>query len=360
MSRSIVMMLVLALSLLTSLPASAQDSATQKAGRLIQQGDFDDAIELMEPYARQNPDDGQPWAILASAYHGKGDYKTAVEMNQKAAKFTAYRATSLYNKACAQALMGHIEEAHRALTAAMQAGFLDFDLIAQDADLAQLRAKHDIPMPPAMDYESLTGRNGVKLGYKVLLPDDYDAGHTYRALVMFAPGPGERAADWAQSELLGESDDRRDWIVIYPIGPDRGWFTHPSHHALEDLLKKLKSDYRIEGDLFHLAGYGEGARVATTYSQMSGAYFQSLTVFNAWHWSRWDDKDLKDDWGGMPVNLVVGAADEYGLPLNEKTARLMKSAGANVTVSVLDGQDHTLPQVRHGAVLRYLERATSN
>lgn len=334
----------------------AENETINKANRLLQQGDYDGAIEVLTPHTKENPDDGLAWASLANAYHGKGDYEKAAEMNRRAAETPFVRASARYNEACALSLLGRVDGAREALEAAIAAGFLDYDLMETDSDLAALRAKYPISFPAQHEYEKMRAHNGIKLSYKVLLPRGFKADNAYPAVILFAPGAGARSTDWAMAELLGEKDDTQGWIVIYAVGPEEGWFTHPSHHALNELLAQLRVDYQIEGDKFHVAGFDQGARVATTYSQMSREHFQSLTTFSGWHWNNYVDDDLGRAFG-MPVRLVVGGKDEFGRDLNTRIGNLMSKQGVDVELVVVDTDDQMLPSVRHGKLIEYIPRA---
>jgi len=81
---------------------------------------------------------------------------------------------------------------------------------------------------------------------------------------------------------------------VHVVAPERGWYTHPSHHALEDLLKKLQKEHAIAGGKFHVFGFAGGAGPATTYSRMSAKYFASLSIASGTAWTSYDDGDYRD------------------------------------------------------------------
>ncbi len=357
MRKAPILMALVAVVALALAPAQArsQGSTLDKASRLIRAEKYDDAIALLKAFTSGHPDNGPAWATLANAYHMKGDYESAVAMNRRAAEFPGVRQTALYNEACGLSLMGNVEKAHEMLLAALGDGFLDYDLLARDTDLEAVRAEYDVPMPKTHEYETMKARNGIELGYRVVLPADYDAGNFYPALVLFPPGSGTRSADWAMDELVGDGDTN-GWVVVYPIAPEQGWFTHPSHHAFNDLLRQLQSEVRIEGGKFHLAGFGSGARAATSYSQMSREYFQTLTSFSGWHWASWDNDEVLAGFSDLPVRLIVGEQDDFGLPLNERLEGQMSGEDVNVGLTILEGDNQLLASMRHGKLLDYIPR----
>lgn len=332
------------------------DNAIDKARDLVRAGKTAEAKQVLQAHVATEPGDGLAWVTLANIYHTEGDYEKAAEMNRRAAETPYVRGSAKYNEACALSLLGRVDQANEALHEAIKAGFLDYDLMETDSDLDALRAKYDIAYPPEHEYTPFKARNAVELSFRVLRPRGYDGGKSYPAVVVFPPGNGRRSTDWAMEELLGEGDDTKGWIVIYVVGPDRGWFTHPSHHALEDMLKKIQSEYKITGGKFHVAGFADGARAATTYSRMSEAYFQTLTTFSAWHWRRWDADELGREFRDMSVTLVVGEQDAFGREMNDYVKKLMSEGGGTVKLEIVSRDDYMLASIRHGRMIDYLPR----
>jgi len=350
----IVTLAVITITFGLSSPGSAQETIDD-ARALMQSGEYDRAIEILKAFTKENPDDGEGWTTLANAYHVKGDYESALETNRLALKFPGYNLTAKYNEACALSLLGRIDEAYKALKESIAMGFLDYDHIDADKDLNAIRKKFKIKGPPHHTYESMTTSNGLVLSYKLVLPKDFDENKIYPAVVVFPPGPGPRSADWALSEFVGMKDDTKGWIVVYPIAPEIGWYTQPSLEAFVDLLLMLQDEYSIEGK-FHAAGFGTGARTALTYSRVAIDYFQSLTTFSGWIWRGFEDEDIKTAFEGLPLRLVVGARDEFGLPLNQEMAKKMSALGLDVAISVIKKDDQLLSSVRGTDILGYIPR----
>jgi tetratricopeptide (TPR) repeat protein len=336
-----------------ALPLASQDAppSAEKAQRLFDRGKWSQAAEAYEAIAKADPENGEAWYRLGYSRHSLGEYGEAAAANERAVAFPAYRATSYYNLACARSLLGELDEAGSALDGAIEAGFLDFDLIQMDADLEALRKVRELPLPKARVFDSNRGRNGVVIPYLVQLPADYDPEREYPALASFAPGGGgPLATAWALDELWGDAVSEGDFIVLHLVAPDRGWFTHPSHHALEDLLKKVKREYDIEGDRFHFFGFGGGARSATTYSQMSKSYCRSLTLVSSTGWSGWDDGDLSD-FKRIPVRQIVGAEDVAALYQARHVQEVFEKIGANASLTVLPDEDTLVPSLRKAELL---------
>lgn len=324
------------------------DDRLQQLAAQIRNGDAATARDELQEITTANPGSSRAWALRASAEHATGDYRAAAESNLRAASDPALAAGARYNEACARSLLGEIDAAKFALDRALDAGFVDYDLMASDPDLDALRARYPLDLPPEQPYVEFTGENGVRMAYRVILPQDHVAGQDYPTVVFFPPGRGSRSADWALENWIAPADAA--WIVVVAVGPERGWFTHPSHHALEDMLDALKAELRPAGGLFHVAGLAEGARVAATYSQMSGRYFASLTTYSATHWSRWEADELARGFRDFPLTAVVGEGDATAVRSTELLEELVPTA----RIRRVEGADQRLLPLFGGGFVQYL------
>lgn len=333
----------------------AQVPTWEEARDLLNSGKNAEAEAMLEQRVTVAPDDGLAWYGLGLARHGLGDLDGAIEADKRAAALPDMRAEALYNLACAYGLKLELEPASEALARAIDEGFLDFELFATDSDIEIVREAGRIPMPAANQYETIRAQNGVEIRYKVILPDGYDAKKTYPALVSFAPGGwGAVSCDWSLQTLWGESSAKRGWIAVHLIAPDRGWMTHPTHHALEELLDEIRTAHPIEANKFHLVGFGSGARPAATYSGMSGRYFQSLTTVSSRAFAQWDENDLKD-FSQKHVFLIVGSDDKYGVQENRRTERLMREGKTKVTLKSLTGEGRVPQSMLDGGLMEFLD-----
>jgi len=334
----------------------ADSEEWRKAQQLLQSGQNAEAEALLERLVKKEPDNGLAWYGLALARLELGDLEGAAEANKMSSKYPAMRPEALYNLACTYGRMDELDPASDALKQAIAAGFIDYDLMRTDPDVEILRRAGRIVYPREHTYDTITARNGITLQYKVVLPRDYDPQRTYPALVSFAPGGwGPASCDWSLANLWGESTAEAGWIAVHLIAPDRGWMTHPSHHALEELLGKIQDDHHIEGKRFHLVGFGNGARPATTYAGMSMRFFQSLTTVANQAVARWDEDELKR-FSQKRVFLLVGSNDTFALEINRKAQTLMREGGSDVTLTVLDGEGRIPSSLLGGGLMRYLNR----
>ncbi len=332
----------------------AKEDTWDQAQQLMRDGKHAEAEKLLEQTVKSEPDNAFAWYGLGLARHSLDDLDGAIEADRRAAEFPSVRPDALYNLACAYARLDRLEPASKALSEAIVAGFIDFDLMKTDPDIEIIRKAGRIEFPRAHKYETIKARNGVEIEYTVVLPENYNPSHTYPALVSFAPGGwGTASCDWSLEHLWGASTSSSGWIAVHLVAPDRGWMTHPSHHALEELLDDIMEDHHIEGDKFHLVGFNNGARPATTYSGMSKRYFQSLTTVNNRGIARWDDDELRS-FSQKRVFLLVCGEDDYTLELTHKVEALMSQGGTEVKLTVLDGEGRVPASMLDGGLMRFL------
>lgn len=202
----------------------------------------------------------------------------------------------------------------------------------------------------------LKDRNRLTVSYRVVLPNNYDPAKSYPGLVAFSPGNGGRVStDWAIENLW--SGDNSEWIVVVPVvpEPEGHWMSRPSHHALNDLMDHIRSEYHIEDSRFHALGFHSGGAPAAAFSLMSKAYFKSVTTVGAWDWDNWADRDL-GDFRNMPVNLIVADCDPFIREINQQARDVMLRSGVKVQYVELSGQGQQLSAIYGGKLLAYLQQ----
>lgn len=291
--------------LLSALAPQDSRAALDQAAKLREAGKLTQAEEAYAAICEASPETGEAWFFLGYVRHASGDLEGAILAGQRAAEFPDLRATALYNVACAQSLAGQLDAAAFSLEEALAAGFADFDLMEVDADLAALRAAGSLPGPTVHAFQHKRSPNGVTVPYFILEPEGYDPERSYPAFLVFSPGAGTRAVDWAIDEFFGDSAAGADRLVVFVAPPERGWMTHPTHHALEDVLKRIKKSHKIEGSAFHFVGLLAGTDPALTYSLMSKRYAASVTVISCSGWSGYEDNDWRK-WRGRGVHVIEG------------------------------------------------------
>ena len=195
--------------------------------------------------------------------------------------------------------------------------------------------------------------NGLIVGYKVLLPKNYNPEIEYPALFAFPPKDGGiESANWAINELWGEEVHQTGWIVIVPVAPKEGWLNHPAHHAMNDLLKLIQSKYKIKGK-FHMFGISEGAEPASIYSNASKQFFQSLTTIGNHSWVNWYERYLAQL--KIPITLIIGAEDAKGQEMSNNTLKVFKKHNVDAVLKVFENQKRPVSSMHHSKVIQLIE-----
>ena len=196
--------------------------------------------------------------------------------------------------------------------------------------------------------------NRVEFDYTVLVPDSFDPGAEYPTIIAFPPGDMNReAVIWSVENIWGATEGR-EWLIVIPTIPKQSWHTHPSHHALEAFMDRIKDEYKVANNRFHLTGYGEGARAAITYANMSSKYFDSFTVAGPKPWNRWEERDLKrwpNQNAHIAIRILVGELDKEGMASAERVEKIFSEGGVTVSVKVIEGFGEDLDPLLGGGML---------
>lgn len=356
-TTSVCRSLALAITLLSG-HAIAQKTETtvEQATRFIGQNKFDKAATTLEKIVADTPEYGEAWYWLGYSRHCLKDYESAIDANNHAIALGALCDKSLYNRACAESLLGKVEVAQKSLALAIEAGFLDFDQMQDDTDLARLRQAAKLPLPTMATWKIIT-HHGNKIRYQVLVPKDFDAERSYQAMLCFGPGRGgPLSGSWTIQEFWQGSSPSNNWIIVCPIAPDdgKGWLNHPAHHALNSLLQTVKKEYRVDGGKFHMFGFMEGCGPATTYSRMSKQYVRSLTLMSSRDWTNWKDSEMARFKQTPPLHFVA-ANDKRRLEMAERIQAACEKRKVAARLERLDDESAALPSLRGAELLRKIE-----
>jgi tetratricopeptide (TPR) repeat protein len=98
------------------------------------------AVKKYESFLRDHPDNGRGWFDLGYALHYSSEHTRAIQAFEQAIQFGYRKPTSLYNIACAHAMMGNRDTAFEWLEKSVDAGFDIGGYINGDEDLDSLRS----------------------------------------------------------------------------------------------------------------------------------------------------------------------------------------------------------------------------
>jgi|YelNatPaOPRAMG01_1025707.scaffolds.fasta_scaffold63106_2 tetratricopeptide (TPR) repeat protein len=119
--------------------------------------DLDIEIDFLEGLVRRDPTYVDAVRLLAQDYALRGRFEDSLRLGQRLVVLQPDDPMSFYQLACGYALNRQIHEAALALAAAIERGYRDFDRLATDPLLENLR-RHPMFRQAASKIRSLTRR----------------------------------------------------------------------------------------------------------------------------------------------------------------------------------------------------------
>lgn len=117
---------------------SEKVSARQKLSRR-ERFDLDIEIGFLEGLVRRDPGYVEALELLGDDYIRRGNIVEGIRIDQRLARLHPEDPRVFYNLACGHALLRQLNRAVVALCQAIDAGYRDFEWMAQDPDLDNLR-----------------------------------------------------------------------------------------------------------------------------------------------------------------------------------------------------------------------------
>jgi predicted peptidase len=183
---------------------------------------------------------------------------------------------------------------------------------------------------------------GVKVQYKVVLPNGYDPAKTYPAILVFGGGPQTmNTVESVVNRNFRAEAEKRGYIVIAPAAPNDQLFFEEGDRIFPEFLKMIQADYKIQDNKFHIAGPSNGGIAAFHVAAANPQYFLSITAFPGYMWESSTAK-LKAI-SKMCVFMYVGENDPYMWHEEmNKEAEFLRSLGTTARYTVEKGQPHRL------------------
>lgn len=209
-------------------------------------------------------------------------------------------------------------------------------------------------------YKAFEAKNKIVINYAVFLPDEFDKSQEYPAILAFPSGEmGRKDADDMVERMWSTPANREGWIIVVPLQPGDDWRSHPKHHALNDLLDHVNDQFPVQGDKFHIMGYGQlGSDIASTWSGMSREYFYSLTTASGSPYRRWDDGDLRriptEEGKRLDVLMIYGAEDVEAFKEVEAAKGRLGRIGHHFFEKRIEGSNATLQSLSDGRLLKLM------
>jgi len=185
--------------------------------------------------------------------------------------------------------------------------------------------------------------DGTDIAYTLILPDSFQEGRTYPALLALPGGrQNTESVQAALGRFWGPEAARRGFIVFSPAAPAGKAFYNEGADLVFELVRRLLVEFRIEGGKLHLAGHSNGGVSAFAAAVRHPELFRSLTVLAAFPLER-RDFDRLDTLRALRVSMFVGERDLDWKEGMEKTRDRLAAAGVDVRMEVVPGNGHLLP-----------------
>jgi poly(3-hydroxybutyrate) depolymerase len=181
---------------------------------------------------------------------------------------------------------------------------------------------------------------GLKVTYRVDLPNGYDPARAYPTLLVFTGGDQtmniveQTLGDW-RSEA-----ERRGYIVVSPAAPDGQLFFEGGDRIFPAFLDQILRDYKVKGGKLFLAGHSNGGLSAFHIAVRYPQYFLSVTGYPGMLY----DDDMSKIQALKPLCIYMHAGDHDPDWRDEmqRQAGMFRQLGFKVQFDVEKDQIHRL------------------
>jgi poly(3-hydroxybutyrate) depolymerase len=181
---------------------------------------------------------------------------------------------------------------------------------------------------------------GLKVAYRVDLPNGFDPARAYPTLLVFTGGGQtmniveQTLGDW-RSEA-----ERRGYIVVSPAAPDGLLFFQGGDRIFPEFLDMILRDYKVKGGKLFLAGHSNGGLSAFHIAVRYPQYFLSVTGYPG---MLYDEDILKiQNLKPLCIYMHVGDHDPDWRDGMQFQARRLRELGFKVQFDVEMDQIHRL------------------
>jgi poly(3-hydroxybutyrate) depolymerase len=183
---------------------------------------------------------------------------------------------------------------------------------------------------------------GTTVHYKVVLPDGYDPGRTYPAILVFGGGPQTmNTVDATLTRNFRAEAEKRGYIVVAAAAPEGELFFEDGARIFPEFLRMILADYKIRDGRFHIAGPSNGGIAAFHVAAAHPQYFLSVTAFPGYMWAPSAAK--LQAISKLCVFMYVGELDHYRWHGEmQREAEFLRAQGTHARYTVEKGQPHRL------------------
>ena len=182
---------------------------------------------------------------------------------------------------------------------------------------------------------------GLKVTYKVVLPERYDPARAYPAVLVFTGGPQtlQMAGSTLEADWRTEAE-RRGYIVISPGSPTGELFFERADRIFPEFLDVIMREYKIANGKLHIAGHSNGGLSAFHVAALHPKYFSTVTGYPG----LLDGPDLARRQALKPMCLFmhVGDRDDGWMSAMQNEAKDLERQGFRIRITVEKNQIHRL------------------
>jgi predicted peptidase len=182
----------------------------------------------------------------------------------------------------------------------------------------------------------------VTVHYKVVLPNNYDAGKAWPGVLAFGGGPQTmNVVESVIARNFRDEAEKRGYIVVVPAAPNDRLFFEGGESIFPEFLKRILAEYKIQDNKFHIAGPSNGGIASFHVASLNPDYFLSITAFPGYLWE--ETPAHIQAISKMCINMFVGELDPMGWEdLMRRQAAEFRARGITARYTVEKGQPHRL------------------
>jgi len=199
---------------------------------------------------------------------------------------------------------------------------------------------------------------GLRIDYKVLVPENYDPAREYPVVLAFAGGSGDMPiVDNGLARYWGLESRKRGYIVVSPAAPPGQLFFQGGAKVFPEVLDMIVHDYKPRGGKIHVAGFSNGGITAFYAASHYPKYFWSVTGLPG----LLEDatEPLIEALRPMCIDMLVGGNDSGWRANMERQSKMFQKRGYTVDFHVIEGQNHfmSLGEEGNARLFNFLDKS---
>jgi predicted peptidase len=181
---------------------------------------------------------------------------------------------------------------------------------------------------------------GLKVDYRVVIPNDFDPARAYPTVLVFGGGPQNMRIVESELTRWTAEAERRGYIIVSPAAPSDQLFFENSDRIFPEFLDAILRDYKIQGGRMHVAGPSSGGVSAFHVASLYPSYFWSVTAFPGYLDDTTDP--IVEALKSICIYMHVGAQDNDWMLAMKQQSDMFRRRGLSAELLVEEDQGHSL------------------